>query len=373
MEMKPKLFIIGICLMIAIACNPPVFFTSSVKTLENIDTIRQGTVIYALPKTTLRIDVEVSKTNYRKGPYYNYGEKYLGIEGGIEADREEWSISNIELNSYEEVDPEHYYIIEAEGEFRTNVLKFTREGLILPLNSESYRELPTNVNLPPLKYEKVLFTDLSVKKNLKEVKDTMYRVVETDTAIIRIPFINKEQVQKSLEEKAEEAADYIIKIRKRRFKLMSGQYEVFPEGIALEFAVKELYKLEDEYLALFLGKTYTEVHKYTFEFIPERTKIDEPGIIFRFSPQKGILSKNDLTGRPITIEIVSAGKTEPLEPIVIEQESDEQNIAKLYYRVPDLAQVQIIDGKNLLANKKLLIYQYGKILQLPSNFILERH
>jgi len=370
--MKLTLYITGIAFMFFTACNPPVTFMSTVKPLVNTNIIKQGSVIYALPKTTLKIDVEVRKTIYRKGPYQTYAEKYLGIKEGITEDKEEWSISNIEFNSYEEIDPEHYYVIEADGIFESNVLALSREGLILFANPVSYRELPTNVNLLPTKYEGVVFTDLSVKRNLKEVKDTMYRVVETDTAIIRIPFLHKEIVQKSLEEKAEEAANYIIKIRKRRFKLMSGQYDVFPEGIALEFAVKELYKLEDEYMALFLGKTYSEVQHCTFEFVPEMNVADRASILFRFSPQKGILPENDLTGRPITIEAARTGKTDPLEPIVMEQGSEEQNIAKLYYRVPDLARVQITDEKNVLAKKKFLIYQFGKVLQLPSNFILEK-
>ena len=153
--------------------------------------------------------------------------------------------------------------------------------------------------------------------------------------------------------------------------VLRGKNEVFPEGIAMETAVRELTRMEEEYLDLFFGKVFSEVYFYTYEFTPEKTNGDEPLILFRFSPQKGILPENDLTGRPITIEVARTGKTDPLEPIVMEQGSEEQNFAKLYYRVPDLARVQITDGKKVLAKKKFLIYQFGKVLQLPSNFIIK--
>jgi hypothetical protein len=46
--------------------------------------------------------------------------------------------------------------------------------------------------------------------------------------------------QKTLEEKAQEAALFIFKIRKRRFKLLAGQYDVFPEEQALATSVREI-------------------------------------------------------------------------------------------------------------------------------------
>jgi len=345
---------------------------STVKPLGNTNVIKQGSVIYALPKTILKIDVESRKTIYRKGPYQAYAEKYLGIKEGVTEDKEEWSISNIEFNSYEEIDPEHYYVIEAQDDFRSNVLELTREGLILSLDPGYYRSLPTDLNLAPQKYEGVVFPNVTMKKFEKEIRDTAYRIIKTDTAMIRIPYLRTKTIMKTMDDKAKDAANFIRLTRRRKVMVLRGKNDVFPEGIAMETAVRELTRMEEEYLDLFFGKVFSELYFYTFEFIPEKTNGDEPLILFRFSPQKGILPENDLTGRPITIEVARTGKTDPLEPIVMEQVSEEQNIAKLYYRVPDLARVQITDGKNVLAKKKFLIYQFGKVLQLPSNFILEK-
>ncbi|MCK4343776.1 MAG: DUF4831 family protein [Bacteroidales bacterium] len=369
--MKPKLYITGIAFMFFTACNPPVTFMSTIKPLGNTNVIKQGSVIYALPKTILKIDVEARKTIYRKGPYQAFAEKYLGIKEGVTEDKEEWSISNIEFNFYEEIDPEHYYVIEAQGDFRSNVLELTREGLILSLDPDYYRSLPTYLNLAPQKYEGVVFPNVTMKKFEKEIRDTAYRIIETDTAMIRIPYLRTKTIMKTMDEKAKDAANFIRLTRRRKVMVLRGKNGVFPEGIAMETAVRELTRMEEEYLDLFFGKVFSEVYFYTFEFIPEKTNGDEPLILFRFSPQKGILPENDLTGRPITIEVARTGKTDPLEPIVMEQGSEEQNIAKLYYRVPDLARVQIADEENVLAKKKFLIYQFGKVLQLPSNFIIK--
>jgi hypothetical protein len=54
---------------------------------------------------------------------------------------------------------------------------------------------------------------------------------------------------KSLEEKAEEAAAFIYKLRKRRFKLLVGQEQPVPDGNALDISIRELDELEKEYLS----------------------------------------------------------------------------------------------------------------------------
>ena len=37
---------------------------------------------------------------------------------------------------------------------------------------------------------------------------------------------------------------------------------------------------------------------------------DKPVILCRFSPEDGVLEANDLTGRPVVVELMSAGKVD---------------------------------------------------------------
>ena len=84
-----------------------------------------------------------------------------------------------------------------------------------------------------------------------------------------------------MEDKAREAAAFIYKIRKRRFKLISGQYDTHPESTALETAVRELNELEDNYLALFIGRYTTDTLTHRYQYIPTSGSTPERAIICR--------------------------------------------------------------------------------------------
>ncbi len=365
--MKYFKFLIGfVSIFFLISCQPTEEAKRTIRPLPEGISLPADAIVYALPRTNLRIEVTAEKILQKKGPFFNYREKYLGLEGGIEEDHSEWIISGIGINSYEDLDPEKYYVIEPAGIVYSNYLQLSNEGLVLSFNPQTYRELPVTPYSYPGEVQHVYFKDLSVKRNVEMSSDTAYRLIETDTAFIRVPYFQKKERIKTLREKAEEAANFIIKIRKRRFKLLSGQYDVFPEGIALEYAVKELTLLENEYLALFLGKTIREKSLKTFEIIPDLN--NKSSVLFRFSKESGVLPADDPAGEPINIHIESMGKTDNL---VSAKVLDNLLSSELIYRIPELCKVEIMDKNGLLADRKLLICQLGKLIRLPENLYLE--
>jgi len=364
------LFIVVFALTI-ISCK-----TTSETKVSKIDSLTnqpENGIIYALPKTTLRFTVEASRTDIIPGPYYEYAEKYLGMDNVPEEEYSDWKISNIIIDSYTEIDPEQFYMLEPEGKMNINMQKLIESGSILPVNLRAKHQFPNDFygfNDPG---KEVVFTDLSVKKYIGEEKVTYYKRVQRDSLFAKVPVVKTQSVTKTFEDKAEEAANFIFMIREKRFELLTGMADFYPEGKSLEAAINELNSLESEYLSLFIGKRFSSTYRATFEFSPREKDLNQPHILFRYSDERGVLPPNDLRGRPVIVEMEKLNHTQNLDFLLNNpvNPEEEKNINKLFYRIPDQALVQVIDGNQLLAKRKLTIEQFGAVVKIPSLFLME--
>ena len=359
-------------------CETPILIHSTVTPLDDHMSISSGSIIYSLPQTTFHIEVTAKKTVYKQGPYFHYAEKYLGIKEKFPESSVKWTITDINISSYEEIDPDHYYVIESDGFFETNALAMTKAGLILTPNPEVYNKEPSLSGLVSERPVRIYFTDLSVKGNLKEKVQPVSDILQTDTALfLQIPvFMKKEKIPKTNEEKAGEVADFINDLKTRRLELLGDPYDISLGGGGFEYIIEEMKRLEKKYLALFTGITYSEVYKASFGHTPDENIPGKPEVLFRFSDNMGILPATDLTGRPVVIEFNSEKKTAVLSPLIIEpfvlQDEEKPPSVPLYYRIPDVVEIRVVDGRNILGHKKALVYQFGKVVNLPSNFLINR-
>ena len=362
---SPVLYLGSLFFVVFIACNPIQELRRSVNPISEMKTIPKDAFVYALPRTAISVDIKYEKIVGKRGPFYDFRFKYLGLEEGLEEDFTSWSLSNIQVSSFQEIDPKEYYVVS--GNVYSNFLFLSKRGLVLTTESGMFG---AGINkLDPFVEDEVFFKDLSVKRNIQIHTDTASKMVFVDTGFIRVPYVEMKSRFKTIEEKAEEAANFIIKIRKRRFKLMSGQYDVFPERVALEYAVKELIKLENEYLALFIGKTVRYKYNKSFEVIPESGLEEQTYPLFYFSHIDGLMSDGIPDGNQVSLNIRSLGTTRLLEQY--EYRSDSLSPGGLIYRVPEVTQVEIFGEESVWYSKKLLIYQLGKLLRLPENLLLE--
>ena len=95
-----KIIILAIILFIITSCSS----NKNIVKVENINNVKKYTensLIYALPKTVIVVDIEVSKITKRKGPFYSYTEDFLGsIKNIIKTNSTEWAISSINFRTY---------------------------------------------------------------------------------------------------------------------------------------------------------------------------------------------------------------------------------------------------------------------------------
>ena len=385
--MKNSKFIILILIFfILLSCSS----NKNIVNVENINNVKKHTensLIYALPKTIIVVDIEVNKITKRKGPFYSYTEDFLGnIKNIIKTNSTEWAISSINFRTYPIIDTNNIYVISSNQASIIELINLTPEGILHSINSNNSQEINLTENdentiiINDKKY-KLSYGELSLENSYKEVYDTIYRVEKTDTSDIIIPVVKKNVVRKSLKEQAKELAKEIFILRDDKNALLVGEgdSEYLPEGDALEIMISGLEKMEKEYLSMFIGKTYNENFHYKFEFTPEESNKEMQTILFRFSSELGILSTDDIRGTPVILQINSEQSTLNIKKFKEQQyfykriEKKKTQNSGIFYRVPEQITAKILLEKNILAQKDILLAQYGVILSLPVKLFLENN
>ncbi|NOZ45231.1 MAG: DUF4831 family protein [Chlorobi bacterium] len=342
-------------------------------------------LVYYLPRNIIRVDFELQKTIFTAGPYAQFAQKYLGIENAITKDFDKWEITNITINVLAIPDTNQIYIIENEN-FRNNInlLSLSESGIIQGINCKvqginKFENLQLNSSNLFADDNNFQFTNLSVKPNIVEKTERTYNRVKTDSSYIKVPVTKKVKISKSLEEKAEEAAAFILKLRKRRFKLVAGMNETQPDGLAVKNMVEVLNKMEEDYIHLFVGKEEQKVNTYSCYFNPEPDSAFSRKLLFKFSPVYGIIGSDKITrvniqkseyaGEPVIINIepvTSSVRQRDFERI---QNNKFKEKTGFYYRIPALVKVEIIQNMEIVFSKEILMAQYGQSLALPVDLL----
>ncbi len=330
-------------------------------TAQKID---QG-IVYSLPETYLDITVKVLRQKHIPGPYHEYAEKLLGVSNVNHNKENKWEIENINIESHQEADYQEMYVIEPEGDFQFDFQQFSTKGWILPFFK--YKDFPSSQYYKLRDHsDKVQFKDLSVKRFVGKETKTEYKRVWRDSLFAKIPVNKTYFVKKDHKEKAEEAASFIFMIREKRFELLTGMADFYPDGEALKHASLELDQLEKEYLELFLGKNITDTLTYTFQWLPEERHKNEPEILFRFSKSKGLTFKETQSATPIWIEFKTQEFPKELS-MFDELQSDEKG--KFFFKVPEKAIISLKYAERLLYKKYLNIFQFGRTIRIPYRYM----
>jgi hypothetical protein len=355
-KIKMKNYIIFLFVLISSSCAVQNEFT----VLDASKGIEEGTTyIYSLPQTVLKVQLNITGESFVPGPYARFSERYLGITGVNETASKKFQIGHAEIQFSTEPDPEKYMAINnLKGTFSASeFLSLSSQGLIvLPFgksNEKFYsKEENTGVKGP-------LYTDLSVTGFFREVTDTLYKTIVTDTSFVRLPIPRRQREVKTIEQRAEEAANFILELRRARFDLIAGEINGFPSGEALGFAVSELNRLESQYLELFTGKNLRNSSTRSF-FITPNGKTEEI-VLFRLSEDSGFTTSN--SGDPVILSITPLNKLKNIKAFKFETENIPVNT--MVYRMPDMAIFRISKGDKVYYEERAVLYQGGKLAGFP--------
>jgi hypothetical protein len=331
--------------------------------------LKDGSLVYGLPITVFNVQIEMERTIEKPGPYSRYAGDLVGIRDAIMQESESWTIKGIKIQTYEELDPSEFYVIESNTLVETNALTLKKTGLILDLNPDIYKNTDNKIVSKEINTDQIGFTDLGVDEYYISQKDTAYRLVKMDTTFIKIPYLVEKKKQLSLDQLAEKAAKRLLELREGMHMILTGEATVFPQDKA---AINEINRLDGEYTALFAGKIWKESKIFTYTLIPQKEMTGKQVTLLRFSELTGPANISEKGGKPVVIEFTPAKKTKELTLVTKQRPEapDTQRFDKLYYRVPDIVNVKINMGAEALYNNRKLIYQFGEVIQLPANYII---
>ena len=321
----------------------------------------EGYVTYSLPSTSLVLDVEAVKESFYAGPYARYAEKYLGIKAR-QKDETRWEISRLGLTPMVEADLARRYTIAVKKSAPDlSFLKLSSAGLVAfadgGLGSGQTWRFPISGSAD--------FSDRGVSSNLKSEATTLYRGERNQSAYSRVSVQQNMVVEKSLEQKAAEAAQTIVRLREQRLQIVTGDTDATYSGEAMGAAVAELTRLEEEYLSLFTGYSDFQTMNVSFDVVPSADRESQMYVAFRISDTAGPVPSDNLSGRPVVMEIV------PQETSVPAGGSVAVKTLTVNYLIPAVCTVKVKDGSDLLIQTRVPIYQLGILGSMPVNATLQ--
>ena len=235
-----------------------------------------GRVQYALPTTTFKMTVSVSKVQEVRGHFADYAESLLGLTNIIQQNRTYYTLNSVSVEPVTAPDDSKVYVAYTSN---TDLAKLWQEesmsdaAVVTPLTAYTTH----SASLPDFFMN---YADISYTQKSEAFVDT--KII--DGVVTQVPASHTKTVSKSFESKAREAADAIMKSRKDQYSLAAGEQETPYSGEAIQTMLSELKKWENNYMSLFTGVSISDTMVYVFYVTPENPT---PTTAFYFNSTKG--------------------------------------------------------------------------------------
>lgn len=312
-------------------------------------------IIYALPRTGFRINVTAVKETFEPGPYATFACQLLGITDAKPQSSVQWFFDNVELETFSEPDPNQVRKAMGNASF---LISLTPAGCLAGINANSFPE------------GSIVFSTNSFVEKIEKEDDFSFSNINDRPVFAPGDSTNNfRPVRISNERKAAEAAERILNSRLTRYHIAAGLMDEFhPDGEAYDVSIRELEKIEKNYLSLFTGRTTYHTEQYSFDFVPT-TSSDRGQVVFRFSEETGVLPADDLSGKPVMI------KVEP-ENILLSKYSELASSANpaagesgIYYRMPAMANISLLYELGNIATARTVVAQFGQVAPVPEELL----
>lgn len=323
------------------------------------DSVKQdpeGGLTYSLPMTSISLDVEAVQEKFYAGPYAKYAEKYLGVKAR-QKDETTFQLKEITMTPYVEADQSRRYTLQLKkGGADATFLKLSSAGLVSFADGRFAEDAAWRFPVQ----KKGDFSDKGISSNLTSTSTTLYKNGAKLSEKVSVQQKNM-VVEKSLEKKAAETAELIFSLRQQRLNIVTGDTDANYSGEAMGTALNEIARLEEEYMSLFMGYTDTQTQRMRFEVIPQAGRESQMYVAFRLSDAAGLVPSDNLSGKPIIMEITAP------EFEQIAAEPGKSKGSYIYYCIPAMCTVKLMDGMTILLQDRMPIYQLGQVSSMPAD------
>lgn len=308
-----------------------------------------GTISYALPQTCLTLEVEAQQQKFFAGPYAKYAQKYLGIDAKTE-DQSTFQVTSVKLTPYVEADQTRRFLI-TPGKGADAFLQMSAQGLVSITdgnfgNGSMFRfTKPTTGD----------FAGKGVSSNITSEATTLYKTQKDEDVYNKIAVQQNMVVEKSLDKKAQEAAEMIFDLREKRVQIVTGDTDATYSGEAMAAAIAEIKALEEEYMMLFIGYSEYQTQTMKFDVVPSASAKSQVYVAFRLSDNEGLVASDNMSGKPYLLELDVKGIENPGNQIPAGSVKGQTAV----YRIPAICGVKLTDGVNILLQDRVAVYQLG--------------
>ncbi len=310
-------------------------------------------IYYALPKTTFKVKLILEKVSRIRGPFANYTEKYLGTDNFIKTNGSYFRLLSVDIQPVSMADPSQLYYVQfpedrSAKEIRHFGFQLNDEGVLSAFGLKPVSK--TEKKNEETSSQTYIYSDnssgfkMAAGYSRAQKVDTIVRKFTIDTLTIKRFLYKTSWVNLSEEDRANDAAQQIKKIRDSRFNLLNGYHEV-NYGDGVRYMDAELQKLEHQYLTLFLGRETKKMVVRNFMFDPEKGHLS-----------KVLMQIINADGQQQNIRlIIKPANLLPLPNAVLPKPDF------IFYRIPVKAVVQISIGSYPFYSDVFPIPQLGVV------------
>lgn len=298
--------------------------------------------VYFLPKTAVRVTVQVEKTTYTPGELGKYADLYLRLKNVSLESSVSYRITKIRQEAFAVADTAKGYAVKFDPKTVAPRVALSEDGVLLAINAtpKALEQEPSFVQAP----------------KEKTVNPRQYMNEETLAA-------------GSTAKMAELVARDIYDIRESRNLLVRGQADNMPkDGEQLKLMLNSLDQQNRSLTSLFAGIVEKDTVEQVMTYIP--TEDTSRALLFRFSEKLGIIDNDDLAGVPYYIYIEDL-KTIPLAPAV--EKKKIKQVSGIYVNIPGKMRSTLSNSDGVILSNEFLAGQFGNTELLSGALFNKRY
>jgi hypothetical protein len=290
-------------------------------------------ITYFLPKTGVRICLEIEKREVTPGEFSRFAERYLHQKDVATSASTTYTIKSIQLQEMAVADKDKAFTIKLKDKTVAPLMSLTRDGVLLSIN----KKMVYNEETP-------------------EEKSTV-----TNNYIDAHPYFTGDLLSAgSTSKMAELAAQEIYDIRDSRSALIRGEADNTPkDGAQLKLMLDQLSTQETALQQLFTGSEKVTVSTQYLTIVPEEGM--EKEVCFRFSQKLGLVDKDDLSGTPYYMSIPDLKTCPEPDEETLKALEKKKAASGVFYAVPGKGLVEISSPTQVLLKKEVSFAQMGNV------------
>ena len=301
--------------------------------------------VYYLPKTAIRITLQIEKTTYTPGEFCKYSEKYLRIKNVPSSPSTRYRLVSVRQEPFAVADTLKCYAVKYDAKTSACNVRLSDDGILLAINQDVKQQ-----------------TELQKTNERKKAP-----VAKSPKSYLSEEILSAGSTSKMAELTAQE----IYEIRESRSMLAKGQADFMPkDGEQLRLMLQELTTQDEALSSMFTGITVSDTTTHTITYVVNNpVKRD---VLFRFSSDYGLVDSDDLSGTPYYIyieDLKTVAKPVPVDP----KKAAKPQLSGIYVNIPGKMRSTIFDAKAQIVTNEFPAPQFGNVELLSGALFNKRY